>query len=150
MLRDSLIAFGLFFGLLLLACFFLSDRTGTALGKDLEGDWQQSAVVKDGTERSAAQLTTMVFTIRNDAMTFNFLGRETRVLYKIDAARNPKAIDFTSTSGFDNGQVTLAIYVVKDDELLICESKRGTDRPPDFSAREGSGRTLITMKRVRK
>jgi uncharacterized protein (TIGR03067 family) len=70
---------------------------------------------------------------------------------RVHASNKPKTLDIIPEDGADKGKAVKGIYEIKGDELRICHG--GTwrhDRPSEFSAKEGSGNVLITLKRVKK
>jgi uncharacterized protein (TIGR03067 family) len=66
---------------------------------------------------------------------------------KVDTSKTPKTIDILFP---EKGRDMLGIYEIKGDELHLCASDSGKDRPTEFSAKEGSGWRLATFKRVKK
>ena len=51
--------------------------------------------------------------------------------------------------GAASGETQLGIYEIKDDMLKICFAKPDKPRPTEFSAEEGSGNTLVVLKRLK-
>jgi uncharacterized protein (TIGR03067 family) len=71
---------------------------------------------------------------------------------KVDPTVTPKTAEVTATEGDNKGKTRLAIYELnelKGDDLRVCWVEAGKDRPADFTAKEGSGRELVTYKRVK-
>jgi uncharacterized protein (TIGR03067 family) len=63
----------------------------------------------------------------------------------IDAGKKPRTIDFTVTKGNEKGTTQLAIYeFLGEDSFRMSIS--GAERPADFSAKPGKGRTLILQR----
>jgi uncharacterized protein (TIGR03067 family) len=82
-------------------------------------------------------------------------GDEVRIkgTYKIDPSKTPKAIDLTITEGKerDKGKILLGIYELGKEGLKWCSSEPGgTERPMEFSAKEGSKDFLVTLKKEKK
>ena len=70
--------------------------------------------------------------------------------FTIDPTKKPKTIDYTIIEGGNKGQEVPGIYEIDGDTIKFCFSAPGKDRPTDFTAKEGSGRTLSTWKRDKK
>jgi uncharacterized protein (TIGR03067 family) len=62
--------------------------------------------------------------------------------YTIDPAKKPKTIDYMFTGGPTKGKTQLGIYELDGDTVKFCFASPGKERPIDFTAKEGSGRTL--------
>src|SRR5262249_16182350 len=67
--------------------------------------------------------------------------------FTIDPSKKPKTIDYTMTAGVTKGKTQLGIYELKGDTVKFCLAAPGKDRPTDFTAKEGSERTLSAWKR---
>ena len=69
-----------------------------------------------------------------------------------DASAKPAAIDFRNTAGERKGKTWLGIYEFAGDTLRICDNAddvaRG--RPAAFVSDAGSGRVLISFRRVKR
>jgi uncharacterized protein (TIGR03067 family) len=74
-----------------------------------------------------------------------------KVLFKakitIDPTKKPKAIDYLMTEGPTKDKTHLGIYELDGDTVKFCFAAPGKDRPTEFSAKEGSDRTLSVWKR---
>ena len=70
--------------------------------------------------------------------------------FTVDPAKKPKQIDYAMTGGPTKGRTQLGIYEFGEDTVKFCFAAAGKDRPADFTAREGSGRTLSVWKRDKK
>jgi uncharacterized protein (TIGR03067 family) len=68
----------------------------------------------------------------------------------LDPTKKPRAIDYTLTEGENKGEKIQGIYELDGDTLKFCSASPGKERPTDFTAKEGSGRTLSVWKRDRK
>jgi uncharacterized protein (TIGR03067 family) len=70
--------------------------------------------------------------------------------YTIDPAKKPKTIDYDVIEGPTKGKKQLGIYELGEGTVKFCFASPGQERPTDFSAKEGSGRTLSAWKRTTK
>ena len=69
---------------------------------------------------------------------------------KLNPTKKPKTIDVTFTGGERKGQAVLGIYEIEGDTFRVCVARPGDERPADFSARAGSGCTLVVYQREKK
>jgi uncharacterized protein (TIGR03067 family) len=67
--------------------------------------------------------------------------------FSIDPTKKPKAIDYTMTEGPTKGKTHLGIYELDEDTVKFCFAAPGKGRPTEFTAKEGSQRTLSVWKR---
>ena len=71
--------------------------------------------------------------------------------FKLDPSKKPRAIDLTITEGGregEKGKVLHGIYEVGKDTLKWCTAEPGgTDRPKEFSTKEGINHMLVTLKK---
>jgi uncharacterized protein (TIGR03067 family) len=70
--------------------------------------------------------------------------------FTIDPSKKPKTIDYTVTEGQAKGAKVLGIYHLDGDTVKFCFGAPDKERPTDFTAKEGSGRTLSSWKRIKK
>ena len=120
--------------------------------KRIEGTWRVVAVVDNGRtldEEDVSSLTVVngsdgTWSIRSDGKEIN-KGTST-----FDPTKEPKTIDFTPSMGEDKGKLHLGIYELGKDSRMMCFAQLGQKRPTDFSAKTGSGQTLVKFERVKK
>jgi uncharacterized protein (TIGR03067 family) len=76
-----------------------------------------------------------------------------RGTFQLDPSKRPRAIDLTITEGGregDKGKVLHGIYELGRGTLKWCTSEPGgTDRPKEFSTREGVNHMLVTLKKAK-
>ena len=70
--------------------------------------------------------------------------------FSIDPARKPRTIDYQMTEGPTKGKTHLGIYEVDGDTVKFCFAAPDSERPTDFTAKQGSQRTLSVWKRDKK
>jgi uncharacterized protein (TIGR03067 family) len=116
--------------------------------KELHGTWSYLMLNGDGKELREAQLEGFECIYRGDEFTFR-VGEFTTMhgKYTLSPAKNPKAIDFIPTDRAHKGKTFLGIYRREGDELQVCYAAPGHERPTDFTAKAGSHRTLIVLKK---
>jgi uncharacterized protein (TIGR03067 family) len=118
--------------------------------KDLEGDWVLVSHVYDGKESPPAAVKDTVLTFQGDGAITNTGGGLEKAAVKADPTRSPKEIDVTPKEGRDKGKTFAGVYEVKGDELRVCSSQPGKERPTELLSKAGSGWTLMILKRVKK
>lgn len=115
----------------------------------LAGTWRIVSYEKNGEEATAEQLAefpTVTFTGRDYKWSNDVRNGK---IAAIDLTKKPKTIDYLITDSEDKGKTELAIYELEGDTFKDCLAEIGAARPTEFSAKRGSGNTLIIYKRVR-
>jgi uncharacterized protein (TIGR03067 family) len=120
--------------------------------KPFEGSWEAVELSEDGHVVPREAISEWLpsggrFDIVDNAIivTSPHDGKKSAKLFSIDATQYPRGIDILSRDKKD----ALGIYKFDDDRLVVClgDSDDGT-RPTEFSARKGSKRMLLVLKRV--
>jgi uncharacterized protein (TIGR03067 family) len=127
---------------------------GDANKKDLDkmqGDWAAVSMVNDGAKASDDEAQCLFRTVKGQQHTLYLYNKPLmKGRFKIDATKKPKTIDLVITTGFGKGQPILGIYELDGDRWKICNAGPGKERPKDFSAKKGSGHTLVLWEREKK
>jgi uncharacterized protein (TIGR03067 family) len=117
----------------------------------LEGEWSMVSGEADG-QSLPAETVKGGKRVAKDGVTTITLGG--RVFFKakftIDPAKKPRAIDYAMTEGPTRGQTHLGIYELDGDTVKFCFAAPGAARPTEFTAPQGSQRTLSVWKRDKK
>jgi uncharacterized protein (TIGR03067 family) len=123
-----------------------------AVAKDLrtfKGTWRLSYKEVDGKRFIAEEIKDILATVDGSGKVS--VRRGDKVIgggtVKFDPTKQPKTIDITFTVGDRKGTTAPGIYEIGSDVFRVCISRAGDERPADFSAKAGSGRTLIVYKR---
>jgi uncharacterized protein (TIGR03067 family) len=131
------------------------DAKEEAVAKDLQafkGTWRLSYKEVDGKKFSDEEIKDVIAT--NDGSGNVSVRHGDKVMgegtVKLDPTKKPKTIDITFTEGERKGTRSLGIYEIESDAFRVCVARAGDERPADFSAKAGSGRTLIGYKREKK
>jgi len=126
-----------------------------AVAKDLqafEGTWRLSSKEEDGKRFGEEEIKDVIGTIDGSGKVS--VRRGDKVInegtVKLDPTKKPKAIDITFTAGERKGQMVLGIYEIEGDTFRVCVARPGDERPAEFSAKAGSGRTLVAYQREKK
>ena len=113
--------------------------------ESLKGTWIVQSSERDGQADEGSKDATVTFD--GDSVTVITNDREQKATFKLDASKKPKTIDFTPSEGSEKDKVVLGIYSLDKDELKVCFTKPGEERPTEFSAKEGTGQQLHILKR---
>src|SRR4051812_21691517 len=117
----------------------------------LEGEWSMVSGQADGFPLPAEMAKTGKRVAKDGETTITMGGRVYfKARYTLEPTRTPKAIDYAMTEGPTKGKTHLGIYALEGDTLKFCFAAPGKDRPADFTADAGSGRTLSVWKRDQK
>jgi uncharacterized protein (TIGR03067 family) len=123
-----------------------------AVAKDLQavkGTWRLSSKEEDGKKFSEEEIKDVIMT--NDGSGAASVRRGDKALaeatVKLDPTTKPKTIDIAFTEGDRKGKTMLGIYEIEGDTFRVCCARPGDGRPAEFSAKAGSGRTLVVYRR---
>jgi uncharacterized protein (TIGR03067 family) len=117
----------------------------------LEGSWSMVSGKADGREMPKELLKTGKRVARGGETAIEVGGRVLfKARFRIDPAKKPRAIDYTMTEGPTKGKTQLGIYELDGDTVKFCFAAPGKERPTEFTADEGSQRTLSVWKRDKK
>jgi uncharacterized protein (TIGR03067 family) len=116
----------------------------------IQGKWAIASLTVNGEVRSADTFKDLRLEIKGDKYIITQEGEAAFRTFKLDPTRKPKAIDITYGDGPNKGKTGRAIYSVEPDTLRICRDEQPErERPKEFRAERGSGRVLVTWKRVK-
>ena len=150
-------------GMLAIVSLFVAVRSQAADGeakeeavaKDLQafkGTWRLNSMEEDGKKFSEEEIKEVIGT--SDGLGKFSVRRGDKLVgegsIKLDPTKKPRTIDATYTGGERKGQAVLGIYEIESDTFRVCVARPGDERPAEFSAKAGSGRTLIVYKREKK
>ena len=112
------------------------------------GEWWVEKIVDDGGLLHKKGPTKVEWTTRftSDKMIVSHAGRNTIADQRVAYFQNGTVFEIDLSPG-DPKTMRKGIWKIDGDLLLLCYGAPGADRPADFTAREGSGRRLWTLKR---
>ena len=117
----------------------------------LEGEWSMVSGEANGLSMPKEAVQTGKRVAKDGETTITIGGQVYfKAKFSIDPAKKPKAIDYTMTEGPTKGKTHLGIYELDGDTVKFCFAAPGEDRPTEFTAKEGSQRTLSVWKRDEK
>jgi uncharacterized protein (TIGR03067 family) len=131
-----------------------ADNPSEAAKKDLaklQGEWTMVSGQRDGQDLPADVVDNARRILKDDEVTVKVNDQVfLKAKITIDPSKKPKTIDYTVSEGDNQGKKMLGIYEVNGDTAKFCSAGPGQERPTDFTAKEGSGRTLSVWKRAGK
>lgn len=117
----------------------------------LDGTWQMVSGQASGFPLPEEKAKTGKRVAKDGETTITFGDQPYfKAKYTIDPSKKPKTIDYMMTEGPTKGKTHLGIYELDGDTVKFCFAAPGKDRPTDFTAKEGSERTLSVWKREKK
>ena len=137
-----------------LSCLVGAEPPADAVMKELallDGEWAMVSGERDGQALPEEYVKTATRVAKGGESTVTIAGMVVmKSKYTIDPTKKPKAIDFEATEGEAAGKKIQGIYELEGDTLKFCLAPSDKDRPTDFTAKEGSGRTVSVWKRAKK
>jgi uncharacterized protein (TIGR03067 family) len=136
--------------ILLLCCVAAAADEPKTDQEAIQGKWVVKSLIVNGQPSPADTFKNLRLEIKGDKYLITHDGETASRTFKLDPTKAPKAIDITYDDGPNKGKTGHAIYVIEVDTIKICRYEQPEmERPKGFSAEAGSGRVLITWKRVK-
>src|SRR5262249_14610018 len=130
------------------------DAAQDAAKKDtasLEGEWTLVSAERNGEPLPEEVIKTARRGFKGNESTVTVNDEVVlKATFTVDATKKPKTIDYKVTQGEAEGKTILGIYELDGDNAKFCSGAPGGERPTDFTAKEGSGRTSSVWKRAKK
>ncbi|MBC7854616.1 MAG: TIGR03067 domain-containing protein [Pirellulaceae bacterium] len=116
----------------------------------MAGNWVPTLMQLNGKKQPEEVMKSIKLTIRGDKYNTAVGKEKDEGTLKLDATKEPREMDITSSVGEATGKLIPCIYEIKEDELRVCYGLSGTVRPADFKAGEDEKGVvmLITYKRA--
>jgi uncharacterized protein (TIGR03067 family) len=117
----------------------------------LEGEWSMVSGEANGFSLPRDTIKSGKRVAKDGETTITFGGQVYfKAKFSIDPTKKPRTIDYKMTEGPTKGKTHLGIYELDGDTVKFCFAAPEKDRPTDFTAKEGSQRTLSVWKRDKK
>lgn len=117
--------------------------------KKFEGTWRYESTIVNGQPLPGDALESPRLVLKGDTFELSDPMVTYRGTFAVDPKAKPRTIDITMTEGPEKGSVMLGIYELDGDTYRICAAMSGPERPKEFTCKEGSGRMLHVLKRVK-
>jgi uncharacterized protein (TIGR03067 family) len=115
----------------------------------LQGTWTVVSLEVGGNEVGADETKNFKLEFKGDKVIFTD-GKQTHEgTFKLEPTAKPKAIDVIPLDGPDKGKTERGIYAFEGETLKICGADADKERPKGFTTKEGTGRTLVVLKRAK-
>lgn len=139
-------------GVLCVAALTGASRSTGDDARDLQGTWKFIGLEANGEAKQADEFEGWTLTFKEDELWVEKPGgRDPKLKFKLDAAKEPKKIDLTVLEGDDKGKVVPGIYAFSDGKLRLCINIFGdpTVRPKEFKTQEQDGVGFATLERIK-
>jgi uncharacterized protein (TIGR03067 family) len=125
------------------------------VAKDLQafkGTWRMISKEVDGKKFGEEEIKDVIATF--DGSGKASVRRGDKVIgegtAKLDPTTKPKTVEVTFTEGEHKGKTIPGIYEIEGGAFRVCVARPGDERPTEFSAKAGSGHTLVVYQREKK
>jgi uncharacterized protein (TIGR03067 family) len=111
----------------------------------LKGKWEVVAAMFNGNESAGLRGRVLEFGDK-EFSTYDGDKKGRTIGFSLDASTTPKQIDL---SRGNDGAKALGIYSIDKDELKLCYSEPGAERPKKFESPAGDKVFLLVLKRLK-
>ena len=132
-------------GLLLGASLVRAEDDGEKDLKKMAGEWVPVLMQLNGKKQPDSVLKSIRLTIAGNTYKTQAGKELDEGTLAVDASKEPRQIDITSTVGPNKGKAIPAIYEFKGGELRLCYGLQGTDRPAEFKSPEDTKGVVLLM-----
>src|SRR4051794_25834979 len=120
--------------------------------KRLQGTWAVMSQEHGGKKSDAKSIANLTVEVAGTKVTTRdgVDVKEDASLTRLGARAKPGEVDLKITAGVDLDKVVKGIWKLEGDTLTICIAEPDKERPKAFEAKEGSGHTLLVLKKAKK
>jgi RNA polymerase sigma factor (sigma-70 family) len=108
----------------------------------LQGTWTLVSGEQEGKAVHAELIGFLHLVFAGEKLTLRIVDEDREGTYQLDPSKKPNEIDLIF--GGDTGK---GIYLLEGDALKVCWTEGGQERPSEFTAKQGSRRMLLVLKR---
>jgi uncharacterized protein (TIGR03067 family) len=113
----------------------------------LAGTWNIVSLELEGQPMPAGMFGGASITIQGDRFTTAMMGAVYQGMITVDPSQNPRQFELHFTDGPEQGNRSLGIYELGENDWKICLTTTAKDRPAAFSTTSNSGTALESLKR---
>lgn len=111
-----------------------------------QGTWQLVCAESNGEKAPEERVRQIRVIIRGSSHSVMF--GDQKVVENVKFELDPSTTPSSTTDTLDDGRKVRGIYKIEGDRLTSCVAAIDAERPTDFTAPAGSGRTLRVFRRV--
>jgi uncharacterized protein (TIGR03067 family) len=117
--------------------------------KRLQGTWTMAALEVEGKDVPADRLEGTTLTVEGDRYRVKTKDRTLECVIRLDPGKDPAHIDMTFTEAGKDDKVHKGLYQIDGDTFRVSRGLNPEqDRPREFATWPGTGRFVVTWKRL--
>ena len=114
----------------------------------LQGVWTLESLEVEGRKASSDKIRGVLLVIEGDQYNPGSGQVSVEYTFRLNPARNPKAIDLIPHAGMYQGRILRGVYALKNDRLIVCRGRfPEAERPAGFATHPDSGWVTTVWKR---
>jgi uncharacterized protein (TIGR03067 family) len=118
--------------------------------KLFEGTWKVASLEIDGAKQAEDVYKEWKLVCKGENFTFDDGNMASKGVFKIDPSKKPKTLDIIFKEGGNQGMTMLGLYEIDGETFRACFKPGSETRPTEFTAKQGSGQILETLKKEKK
>lgn len=113
----------------------------------LEGTWKMIRGEQEGLDEPEEVIEMSTLEIAGDQHTVSMGDAVMRGIHKLDTSQTPMTIDSTDSAGRFMNVPLKGIFELEGDVFSVCFGKPGSDRPTEFTTKDGKASILHVWQR---